>query len=262
MVEDGKINEVNQIEINKPEVEDFVERNIIRTEKGCECVDGRCKHKAEGGYLARPGADFGYVMGLLALRKDGIISTSPTECAQKIYDIVMDDCGEFHMHTDSHAEENEKLTGCGHIMNATIPQNAQDYGVDPEEIKEALKYVRDNNIHPKTVEESLKGEHKEEFVILNKSLTHTVNHQDDEDLANGKMAFVYDAALDEKRIEYLVEKLNIPNLTVENFKGALNKQTQATLVRLALGKEIFITEIDKNGTLTHLESAGFVEKAS
>lgn len=62
------------------------------------------------------------------------------------------------------------------------------------------------------------------------------------------MYFVYDRTRDEEFIEKLVPKLNIKDVTVEDFKKVLRQQTQATLHNLAFGKPIFEVNIDSQPT--------------
>lgn len=103
---------------------DFVNGNIIQASEGRECVDGRYdQHGVEGGLIARPGADFGYVMGLLALSKDGVISVTPQQAVDSVYKAVTENGGRFYAHSDHHAIENGSLTGCGHIIKSTLPEH-------------------------------------------------------------------------------------------------------------------------------------------
>ena len=46
-----------------------IENNIVAAKEGRKCVDGRYGPDQGTGFIARPGADFGYVMVLLALNR-------------------------------------------------------------------------------------------------------------------------------------------------------------------------------------------------
>ncbi|HRN96283.1 MAG TPA: hypothetical protein PLD54_02460, partial [Candidatus Levybacteria bacterium] len=51
-------------------VTDFVSANIIPTKNGRKCVDGRYENDEYSGMIARPGADFGYVMAMIGYNNE------------------------------------------------------------------------------------------------------------------------------------------------------------------------------------------------
>lgn len=221
------------------EASDFVGNNIVPVSIGRKCVDGRYLPQDENtGMLARPGGDFGYVMVLLTLNKEKRLGLSIEDCVNRVYLAVTYRRGEhFNMHTDSHAQENQALSGCGHIAKATDPdiQSALDYA-------NQLSSIR-------TV--TLQGDHQEKGVLVIKGTSQTVRSQGGED-----MYFVYDQTRDEEYMRQLVSQLGIANLTVDEFIDTSREQLEFTLKQLALSKPIF--EVNADNPQPQVDYAGKV----
>lgn len=218
-----------------------VENNLVAAVDGRECVDGRYdQHSLESGFIARPGGDFGYVMGLLALRREGKIQLSPQECVDAIYDFVTKDDGLFYMHSDDHAKHENTLSGCGHIANAANSEYSHDYGVDSQDVIDALEYAREITSHQKVSESELKGKHQEQAVLVVIGTTKTIDHHDE-----NAMYFVYDKNRDEDFQKKIVLETNIEGLTYEDFNRVLTQQTNTTLGILAPNKEIIDVYVDR-----------------
>lgn len=221
----------------------FVEKNDVNAKEGRECVDGRYdQHGAQEGMIARAGADFGYVMGLLGLRNEGKLSLTPEECVDAVYKVVTENGGRFYAHSDEHAKDKGILSGCGHIMKSATPELSDKYGVNSQDVITALNYAHEITSHQNFEEVELHGSHEEKGVLIVRGNTKTVNHHDEND-----MYFVYDIDRDEAFQEMLVYKMNIPGVTVDNFREFLTKQTNATVELLAPGKPVFEVNFNENG---------------
>src|SRR5690554_5965504 len=101
----SEMHDINEMENSETKIVEeanrFITENTIPATKGRECVDGRYdQHGVESGMIARPGADFGYIMGLLALRNKGSISLSVSDCVDVVYNAVTSDGDKFYAHSD------------------------------------------------------------------------------------------------------------------------------------------------------------------
>ncbi len=224
------------------------------------CGDGR--YEGKEGKFARFGADGGFVLGLLSLNRTHGLGLTP----EQVVDTVVDASeGKFYAHTDEHTHNNgtphDHSIGCGHLAKATLPENAEAYGVNPDDVKAAIKYKKRLAVeHPeKVVIAHVNGPHLEKAVIFNESLGKKISHRDGD-----KQYFMVDTNRDEEYTKELFERLQkaLPQLgrngiSLENFKDILNQQTQATAKILAKGLPIF--KVDVDGPTPHILPAGIVE---
>lgn len=214
----------------------FVEKNIVPVKDGRKCVDGRYFPDTDDrGRIARPGADFGYVEALLSINHQQDLGLTVEQCFDVVYEAVTESDQQFYMHTDEHANHGHGIIGCGHLAKATEPELAKDYGVLSEQMVQVIQYAGNRQEEgARIVNVVLEGEHKEKGVLVVTEKDYSVNSRDDQ-----TMYFVYDKDRDEEFMKSLVAKMKIPNLTVEVFKAASNKQLQATLHNLAFEKPMF-----------------------
>jgi hypothetical protein len=237
----------------------FIRHNVIPAQDGCMCVDGRYPVAGENaGRLARPGADFGYVMVLLGLRREGAIDLTPEECAQRVYDHVTRNRGVFRIHTDAQADQQRRLTerpdtvisGCGHIKRATLAENSQLFGLEPEDVVAAFSHIERLRSEGKVEEEVLRGDHAEHGVLINSGIRNTLYHSN-----GGDQYFVYDKTRDTERLNELTAALDV------DFDAALavsEKQTNAALQLLAKGTPIVLVDADEGGYSAAGSLAGYV----
>lgn len=210
------------------EVEGFVKENIVPAVDGRVCVDGRYDPEgSQKGFLARAGADFGLVMGLLGLSKKGKINLTPEEAVDSVYSFVTAGEGKFYLHTDRNSIDGQTLTGCGHIRLASNSDYSDRFGVSTTDMLEALSYIRDKKQHPNTEEVILQGNHEEKGNLITRG-EKTLNHK-----STTSQYFVYDKDRDIKFVEKFVESANILGLTHEDLQEVLDMQTKATLDLLA-----------------------------
>jgi len=222
----------------------YIEQNILPAHSGRKCVDGRYLATQSTGMIARPGADCGYVMALLAVNKKKKLGLTPEQCFNAVYKVVSQTKG-FCMHTDHNTDPDNAtpkgLIGCGHIANAATKEFAKDYDVDSEDIKRMVAYSRNiSQISKRLKIVNLAGEHQERGVLVVESSNYTVNADDPR---IGRMYFIYDKARDESFMQSLVEAMQIPRITSEELYKQMKKesdiQLQATLHNLAQGLPIY-----------------------
>lgn len=239
----------------------YVKNNTIPSKEGRQCVDGRYPLGGESsGMIARPGADMGYVMILLALNKEKSWGLTPEQIVDAVYSVITRNNGQFYKHTDHHAtstdgstsndySERHVITGCSHIANACNPDLCMLYAVDFYDSRNALTHIRQRMIKgDKIKRENLDGEHNEQAVLIIKSKEKTVNHRN-----NDEMYFVYDKARDNEFMKKLTIFLNSQlqdyldgvEISFEEFRQVSDKQTTATFHAIAKGKPMFEVDLER-----------------
>lgn len=234
--------------------------HIADAKPGRMCGDGR--YEENEGKISRFGADGGFVLGLLGLNQKFGLRLTPEQAVDAV---VATSEGKFYAHTDEHTHNNgnghEHDIGCGHLAKATLPENAQAYGVNPDEVKRAIAYKKElAKKHPDKVEiVHLQGPHLEGAVIFNMGEAKTVAHRDGDE-----QYFMVDVERDAKYTAELFEKLKlaVPQLSekqisVEDFRSILDQQTQATAGILAKGLPVF--KVNADGETPHVIPAGHIE---
>jgi hypothetical protein len=76
---------------------------VVPIAAGRRCIDGRYEPGQGSGMIARPGADFGYVMALLAVNHAMGWGLTPVRLVDAVCDAVARDGDRFWMHTDQDA---------------------------------------------------------------------------------------------------------------------------------------------------------------
>ena len=232
----------------------YIQNNTIPTKPGRKCVDGRYVQDENSGMIARPGGDLGYAMVLLALSEKKGLNISPEKCFDVIFEALQKLSEKFYMHTDHHADPTSVVSsqqsvasiGCGHAGKPMNEELASAYELDALDEKRLVAHAKNLSVFWKekgddsVVLVNLPGEHKEEAVIVNTGREKTVNSQD-----THHMFFIYDKTRDMEFIEKLVQALDIPEITVKEFKEMSDIQTNATLHNLAHEKEIFEVNLDE-----------------
>lgn len=221
-------------------ISSFVSENIIPTKKGRKCVDGRYQHDEYSGMIARPGADFGYVMAMLGYNNEQKLGLTVEDCVKHVYDAIIALDGTFYMHTDTHEDNDLPYSlGCGHAFKPTNQDLAMTYGLEASEVQQAITLLKNSADMPVTMV-MLPGEHKEEGVLIVKNEDYSVHSQDDE-----HMYFIYDKKRDDLFLKELVEKIAVDELVYENFQRVSTLQLGATLQALAKGLPIYEVTIDE-----------------
>lgn len=218
------------------------------------CVDGRMVESDELTPAARPGADAGDLMVVIAaLRALGVEEIE--FMYPELFAVVADAAGgaeRFRFHTDEHAMAHSDsdrrkpyeivARGCGHLKQAEMDPHA--YGLEAHDM--AAIFVFLVTLRVKGAKEViLKGEHGEGGVLVVESETFGVRHGD----GKGRQTFVYHAALDRKRLEELAHALwnalhlKKSGLDQEHLLAALasasDRQRGETLIRLAKGLPVY-----------------------
>lgn len=221
--------------MNPQTILDYVHKNTVNAKLGRKCVDGRYLPDDENaGMISRPGADFGYVMTLMAYSNEQKLNLNALDCAKKVYEVVMSLDSTFYMHTDSHENKSVPYSiGCGHAAKACTDEFANRYELHAEDVKKALEYFKNaREMNVKIV--PLTGEHKEKGVLIVNSDEYSLNSQHEND-----MYFIYDKKRDDEFLKNLVEKLNMENVLYEDFQRISTTQLTVTLQLLAKDLPIF-----------------------
>jgi len=234
--------------------------NIEPVQFGRVCGDGR-QHETDG-KLARFGADGGYVLGLLALNKTRNLGFTVKQIVDATVRASIVDGTKFSLHTDFHEGPEPYAIGCGHLAKASLPENEEKYGVNHEEVREAIIYIKElAQKDPEHVEiVKLEGDHQERGVIFNMGKKKKIVHKRDH---------IQWFMVDEERDKEYVNNVLFPRLCMqlphlleegidsEEFDKVLHKQTLATARILAHGLDI--NKVNADGELLHIEHAGKVE---
>lgn len=213
----------------------FASRNCIPTKNGRKCTSGRySSNDATSGMIARPGADFGYIMAMLGYNHEQKLGLSVEECVQRIYTAIIQLDNTFYMHTDSTEDPNIPYSiGCRHVYKATDKENADRYGFKAEDLQQAITLLKTSENYPVTMI-SLDGAHKEKGVFIINDTEHTVNSQDDD-----HMYFVYDKKRDDLFLKELVQELGMKNVIYEDFQRVSTMQLSIALQLSAKDLPIF-----------------------
>jgi hypothetical protein len=220
--------------------------------------DGELRQSRFGGHL-------GYVMGLLALKKRFNWNVSASQLVDMVAKTAKNDGTKFTGHTDENAEHPKDpqktvesfVLGCGHAAKAAV--NPEEYGLDGEDIKEAIAYFKEKvksdpeNFHM----DELTGDHDAIGVLFNTGLERTFEHTHSE-----KSFYVIDTKKDElyvteKLIPALTEELQEfaqANISADEFNTLLWDQTLTTAAKLAPNFPIFESNADEeNRTATLID---------
>lgn len=261
-------------------IQDYIHKNKVTARNGRQCVDGRYAPKTiDSGMIARPGADAGYLLILLALKNQAKIEPGIEEITEKLLVALENIEEDFYIHTDHHANpsaENYSI-GCGHLTKAANPNLSSAYKVssnDTQKLIVLLKQLIHELPHSRTVRyptESSSMNHSSPqqvfdpedsdrradgvFWFKNKNsikvTTLEGEHKEEGVLINtgtkfsikphdtNRMFFVYDKTRDDEFIHRLFELLNLPEINFEDFKQLSDTQLQATLTNLAKGLPMY-----------------------
>lgn len=208
------------------------------------------------GRIARFGGSAGYVLGLLAINAHLQLGLTPETIVDSVVEASL---GEFYFHSDEMAETTDYTIGCKHIGAPMIPENALKYGVNPEDVIQAVSHMRylAQEMPDKVRMGVAFGDHGAPAVIINTGDT-KLNHSD-----SGRKYYVLDVKREEAYLGVFYQSLSerIPQLArkgfdLEQFKKILDAQRNVTAEILAKGLPIFRVNLD--GRIPFVESAGVV----
>jgi hypothetical protein len=241
------------------QVEVFVNTNKYEINQSqwylSRCIDGRYESEAGLEPLAKPGADIGDLMMMLAANTQYALNLTP----EIMLDVLINTVGgkeNFRIHTDCHnhhhEDKKEKCLGCGHLKQATLDKDA--YGLEKEDIDfifEALHQLKSNGAKNNVLE----GDHLEKAVIILKSQNYSIYPKIKKETGNIK-CFVYSKTLDDKRRRLLAQNL-LPHIKsdrdineeylYEILTTVSDQQLFETVSRLAPEHPIYNVEIDEEG---------------
>lgn len=241
----------------------YVQHNVVKARDGRKCVDGRYTADTASGMLARPGGDCGYVMALLAINKKKKLGMTPEQCLNAVYKVICNELdGAFCLHTDHKVDPKDNnlndrihqtVIGCGHLAKATKQLLREPYDVDNEDVKKIIAYAKNLAEVSNNVEMiNLKGEHKEQGVLLIESDSYTVNAFDGKN-----QYFVYDKTRDDAFMQKLIDKMQLRGVTSDDIKAESDVQLYATLHNLAKGLPLYRVSFEGNkptvNYISHIE---------
>lgn len=216
-------------------IDTFIQNNLIPAKQGRKCFSGRYSHESSSnGMIARPGADFGYIMAMLGYNHEQKLGMTVIDCISAIYNAVIKIDGSFYMHSNN-AEDPDKdfSIECRHIFNAIDEENTARYGVNHQDIKEAINII-ENNSEFSIQMETLEGSQNEEGLLIINDQEYSVNSND-----GNKMYFIYDKKRDDLFMKRLIEELNMENVIYEDFQRIATMQLSITLQIIAKDLPIF-----------------------
>lgn len=229
---------MNEIQV-VGEVDEILHVTKLPAREGRRCIDGRYDSQTRGGYLARPGGDLGYVLGLLALSNQEGWGLSPFEAYRLIHRIV-EKRGGFHFHSDHLEREGSGQFGCGHLALASHPELASQYGVTQLQVQQLIAYAERVALGLCCGQlDYLHGEHRELGLIVNHSRSSSFGAPSVE---CPPQYFVYDRGRDEDFVNWLSGELRargLAHLKAERFQAILDQQMNITVHHLIGDKPIY-----------------------
>lgn len=231
----------------------FINRNIVPASFArLACGDGRY----DGDQSKESTRIFGEDMGALAALWKAGNYTSVEDCVRdyriakakvlKNFGTETPEEATLYLHTDGHGDEAHGVYGCGHMKNLANGKHAEMYGLDGVPMNELFQYVL-KNANP--VVTNLKGDHKEEMVILvhgtdGQVPNHSVRSQDPE---TGEMHFVVDIDRVNEYYRKLAEVLGNEKITPKALQDAYLNQQGVTAGILAGGKPVVHVAMNAEG---------------
>lgn len=244
--------------ITKGEVFEFVRENLVTAnDRGLACGDGRYEPEQSRGAIRAFGADMGILMAIEATLKDSGIKVSPQVLVDKYAQIKKDLYGDeavLDYHCDEHNHEKGTI-GCGHIAQASKPENDGEYGSinheDVQELFDAFTSHQDSNL---TI---LNGEHKEVGVLIVK--LHSQNPESrlsvNSKNKKGKSFFVLDETRTDEHFDRIIPML-ASSLEVEIDPDAVKKsyskhvKTTSKLLKAAEKPHFVVIPANQKGNFT------------
>lgn len=222
-------------------VERHIQAGVVAARGGRRCIDGRyLPASPDSGRLARPGADFGCVLALLATNRGLGLGWSVEACARRVFEAVVKTNGVFSMHSAAAGPGNGRvahcgLEGCRHIaLSTTAPD---DFELDAAEVRRAYDFVTtDAGFAAQLYMAVLGGENRESAVLVVQDRERSFEPRD----ADGRTYFVYDRARDEDFTAALARRMALSPDAAPAFRQAARRQALTTLRALARRVPVFV----------------------
>jgi hypothetical protein len=242
--------------------------NLVPAWPGRRCIDGRYEPGQATGTIARPGADLGYVLALLAVGHERDLGLTPAAVVDAVYRAVTADGGTFFLHTDEFTglpgpagSATTTLIGCRHVAAAAEPDRSSDYfpatyHEAADDVRAAVAAVlrrREEGGRVQIV--TLRGVSSEQGVLVVTGTDRTVNPA-----CAHSAYFVYDQTRDDAFVaDVLIPRLAIDGLIADDLIAHSRRQLAASLCAVASGKPVFA--IDADGAEPVVTVVGCVEKS-
>jgi len=262
---------MNKIILDKNQLTELIIKNKHqvnpKTKFISRCIDGRYANDKDLPALAIPGAD----AGELALIYVTVNNYGLEMDEEKVWKVLVEVVGgekNLQFHTDSHADKNIVLGGCGHMKQIRLDNKAYDITTE-QLLKINGQFSKMKKLG--MVELELHGEHQEVAVVMIRG-DWAIYPQLEIETAVGKrnvQLFIYHQALVDERHKILAERL-IENKAItasfefdaEYLYEALSETGEnhlmETVTRLAKGLPIYQVTFKDNGEFK-VEEMGKVE---
>jgi hypothetical protein len=253
MTEAEKLPNINGVEMDIPnEVIKFVGDARVENADGVVCGDGRFGSSLKdtvgnvvetAGFIGELGEDTSLIMTLMAQKRAAGESYDLIELADRVVDVVIKTQGTYHLHTDSHADHDGKVTGCGHVFGMSTGE-FEGYGLDKDEVIKVVEHLQERaKKEDNIVEKVLEGGHGEFAVFVVQGETHTLQHL----LDDGRQAFVLDPGRAKERREAVCSTFGLEENVINELEKIKAEQDQVTNMRLAKGKPVYGVNVDVEG---------------
>jgi len=223
------------------EVIAHLQENLVKTtNQSSICVDGGYRPDEAMGELARPGADLGISLALMAL------GFSAKDAFEAVYEYRAKNRQKYGWHTDNtEGHGHGDICGCGHCNKAS--SRNQLYGLNEGQAKDLLAIVR--NAQEKNPSRMrfirLNREHQEQGILQVESTKVTVLPWDQK---TGRQFFVYDHLRD---VFLLKEVASFAKVEVAKLVEVVGKHTVSTLGLLGTSQGAPIYSVrEKNGIVS------------
>ncbi|MDH7475939.1 MAG: hypothetical protein QHH09_00505 [Microgenomates group bacterium] len=194
------------------------------------CIDGRYQVQGQLAPIGVPGADAGDLALILATGNSYGFEVDLDKAYQVLVEMVGGEKN-LQFHTDSHAEKNLTLGGCGHFKQMTL--DSQAYNLDKKQVEKIrAKFTSAKKKGAKEI--ILHGEHLEGAVLI-VSGPYSLYPRYNLDSQEGKIevqVFVYHQSLAQERYKKLAEEL-VKQKAVKLYKSLNGEYLYQVLSEMA-----------------------------
>ncbi|NCO88847.1 hypothetical protein AUK04_03750 [Candidatus Roizmanbacteria bacterium CG2_30_33_16] len=274
---------MNKIILDKNQLTEFILKSKYQVNKDLKltsrCIDGRYDKQSriqnlefripemQLPALAIPGADAGELALIFATINNYGLEMDEKKVWKTLVEVVGGEKN-LQFHTDSHADKNIVLGGCGHMKQINIDSKA--YGITSEQFS-IINYQFSQAKKLGVVETDLHGDHQEAAVVMVRG-NFGIYPQLEVETTTGKrnmQIFIYHQTLVDERHKILAKKL-IENRAItapfefdekylyEALSETGENHLMETVKRLAVGLPIYQVTFKNNGEFK-IEEMGKVE---
>lgn len=251
---------MNKIILSKQQAVEFIENNRYKVNSklkfNSRCIDGRYQKSETLPALAVPGADAGELALIFATANSYGFEVDMIKAWESLIEVIGGEAN-LQFHTDSHAEHDLVLGGCGHITQIGLDSKAYDITEEQVSfIKRQFSTVKKTGVP----EVELHGDHQEGAVLMIKGAWGVYPQGIVKtDLGNRNVqVFIFHQSLADERRKLLAETLiknkavTLPEKCDDDYLlHSLSEMGENHLLetskRLAKGLPIYSVAFDENG---------------